>query len=198
MSCEIGSTAHSPAASTAAKSPQKARVKANTDRIDMTAKTQMPCVRTEAGSPLSDRNDAVQRRHGRVLTEGNAQHPERVVDQQAALRGDLVGVEQVLGPVVARDRVAADDALLEQGAGGQRQAEAARDGEIGAREPAPGLGPGKQQAGDDEPGQGEPHDRPVQGRTRAREGDEEHRRCREPERRGRRQHRHGTRAHARG
>ncbi len=57
MSCEIGSTAHSPAASTAARSPQKARVKANTDRIDMTAKTQMPWVRTEAGSPLSDRNE---------------------------------------------------------------------------------------------------------------------------------------------
>ena len=46
---------------------------------------------------------AVERRHRRVLAERHAEHPERVVDQQRALRADLVGVEQVLGPVVAGD-----------------------------------------------------------------------------------------------
>ena len=57
MSWEIGSTAHRHAASTPARSPQNARVNANTDRIDAIANTQIPWVSTAVGSPLSSRNE---------------------------------------------------------------------------------------------------------------------------------------------
>ena len=57
MSCEIGSTATSAAAMTPARSPQNARASANAPSIEVTAKTQMPCVSTVAGSPDRDRNE---------------------------------------------------------------------------------------------------------------------------------------------
>ena len=57
---------------------------------------------------------AVERRHARVLAERHSEHPEGVVEQERAVAGDLVGVEEVLGPVVSGNRVAADHALLEQ------------------------------------------------------------------------------------
>ena len=51
----IGSTAHSAAPITPASSPHSARTSEYTDRIPITAKTQMPCMSTLAGWPPSVR-----------------------------------------------------------------------------------------------------------------------------------------------
>src|SRR5205085_676942 len=63
---------------------------------------------------------AIERRRPRVLAERHAEHPVRVVDQEAAVAADLVAVEDVLGPVVAGHGRTADHPVLQQRAGAER------------------------------------------------------------------------------
>ena len=125
---------------TPASSPQNARAKANTPSIDAIAKTQIPCDSVDAGSPVSDRKEPYSAGTPGSSRNG-AQHPERVGDQELAVRRDLVAVEQVLRPVVAGDGLAADHALLEDRAERERalarrrpSRAAGRPGRLGPRE----------------------------------------------------------------
>ena len=135
---------------------------------------------------------AIEGRHARVLAERHPEHPEGVVEEERAVAGDLVGVEEVLGPVVSGNRVAADHALLEQHADGHRERQAGGRRQVRPHGRARPLGPGERQADHHEAREREPHDRAVERRAEARHGDQGHRRRREPERRASRQHGHGA------